>query len=116
MEYNRNLEGRRRYPRKALSCDIRVYTSVKAGSYSCKLGNISRGGAFLKTPYLPNNGEIITYELIDSGLKVIAVGNAKVVWIKSSGVLSEHGLGISFEEELDESIINKLPKDNRISI
>ncbi|MBF0205657.1 MAG: PilZ domain-containing protein [Oligoflexia bacterium] len=108
MEHFREYQGRRKYQRKKISCEFRLYTSIKRGAYSSKASDISKGGAFIKSQFLPKSGEVITYEILDSMFKVVTTGNAKVVWTKDRGPTKEHGFGVSFEEEIDDQTLSAI--------
>ncbi|MBF0363087.1 MAG: PilZ domain-containing protein [Oligoflexia bacterium] len=99
---------RRKYPRKSVSLESRIYSSIKRGSYSCKVKDIGMGGAFISSPFMPRIGEIITFELLTRYYKLITTGNAKVVWLKNQGPLNEHGFGIRFDVLLDDDSFKEL--------
>ena len=88
LNYNEIKYGheRRRYARKSVTLESRVYTSVKRGAYSCKVSDIGVGGAFIRSPFMPNIGETITYELLSEYYQLILSCNAKVVWLKDNGI------------------------------
>lgn len=108
MEYHREYTERRRYPRKKVNLELRIYTSIKRGSYTTKLADISKGGAFIKTPFLPTIGEVISYEILDPFFKILSTGNATVVWTKTQGPIKEHGFGVLFEEELVDNFLKDI--------
>ncbi|MBF0298702.1 MAG: PilZ domain-containing protein [Oligoflexia bacterium] len=88
---------RRKHPRKTVNLESRIYSSIKRGSYSCKVSDIGIGGAFIRSPFMPTIGETITFELLTKYYKPIVSGNAKVVWLKDQGPISEHGFGVNFD-------------------
>ncbi|MBF0314538.1 MAG: PilZ domain-containing protein [Oligoflexia bacterium] len=98
----------RKHPRKKVHCEFRVYTSIKSGAYTTKVADISKGGAFIQTPFLPKQGEVISFEIINHYLQTLESGNASVVWTKSTGPIKEHGFGISFHEEIADALLDSL--------
>lgn len=101
-------QEKRRFQRVAKSVDLRVYTQLVSGSYSLSTQNISQGGAFLKTSFLPKVGEIITYEILDREYRIVTTGNARVVRLRTDGPLDERGFAIHFNRELPTEIFSHI--------
>lgn len=98
---------RRKFERSSCRVDMRIYTSIKKGSYSVKVSDISRNGAFIESKHLPLNGEMISFELIDSDSFVpFYMGNAKVCRVNADKSNEEHGYGVMFEKLLDEPLLD----------
>ena len=90
----------RAYPRIVCQLKVRVYTSVVSGSYSVETKNVSRGGAFFRTKFLPKKGETISYELVDQQTwKVLYQGLGKVARVDDSFVGS--GFSVIFYDLLE---------------
>jgi len=104
MELSRE---QRKHPRYNSEFDMRIYTSIKRGAYSVKVTDIARGGAFIKTKFLPNVGEIISYELFDSSYRPVKMGNARVCRVKGNATRDEQGFAIMFDTELNDELLNK---------
>jgi len=97
---------RRKHERKKAEFDMRIYSSIKTGAYTVKVTDVSHAGAFIKSKYLPKEGEIISFELMDSTYRPVFMGNARVCRIKGDVVDSEKGFGVAFYKVLDEKTLN----------
>ena len=104
----RQIMEKRQEERQIAEFDMRIYTSVKKGAYSVRVSDISSGGAFVRTRYMPSIGETITYELFDETLRPIHSGNAKVCRITEDVPRDEKGFGILFYEKLDDSTMGNV--------
>ena len=96
----------RQHSRSNVDFDMRVYTSVKKGSYSVKVANISHGGAFVKSKHLPKCGETISFELFDETFKPFHMGNAKVCRVDENASRDDRGFGLMFYELINNSLID----------
>lgn len=101
---------KRRHPRVKSDGVFRVYTSVSTCKYSVRLSDISRSGAFIRTPHIPKMGEIVTYTIVDDITHEDRfIGNAVVKWIKNKNCNEdEMGFGIELEKELADEILEEL--------
>ncbi len=100
------MKEKRKFPRKDTNAEMRIFTSLVAGPYTAKLRNISKGGAFIITPYIPQEGEVISYEFIDENLKRIDMGNARVCRVKDRGLRNYKGFGVEFLNPLNDELID----------
>ena len=96
---------KRKHQRLLGKNSFRIYSSVSSAAYTVKIDNISRGGAFIRTPHLPSANETITFELVDKYLRKIYTGHAKVKRIEKSTEKDQRGFGIEFTESLPEDLL-----------
>ena len=101
-------DEKRSHERRPCSFSMRIYSSLKSGAYSVDVSDISEGGAFIKSTHLPENGETISFELIDDSFRSVYMGSAKVSRLKQKVSKPETGFGIQFEKELDHSLLNSI--------
>lgn len=99
---------RRNYSRTKTEFDMRIYSSIKSGAYSVRVTDLSKGGAFIRSKFMPNIGETISYELFDEFYKPIHIGNAKVCRLDVDAPKSEMGFGVMFYEQLSPELLKKL--------
>jgi hypothetical protein len=104
------MKEKRKHERHQSTGLFRVYTSLTNACYTVMLQDISKGGAFIKSPHLPSMGDIITYVVLDEDRKERFVGNAKVTRVISEGEKHERGFGIELEKNLLDEIIDDLKK------
>lgn len=106
------MEEKRRFTRHTINrMDMRVYTHLKGGCYSVNIKDIGKGGAFLETPFIPKIKEVITYEILDSKLKLLYIGNGVVSRIKTTGPKDYYGFSITFSENLPDSILKMVTEN-----
>ncbi len=99
---------RRKHDRVQKEFDMRIYSSIKSGAYTVKVTDVSASGAFIKSKYLPREGEVISFELMDETFRPIFMGNAKVCRIKTNVSDQEKGFGVAFYNILDEKLLNQI--------
>lgn len=99
---------RRQQERRKTEFDMRIYSSIKKGSYTVKVTDVSAGGAFIKSKHLPEVGEIISFELMDETFKPVFMGNARVCRIKGDVTDNEKGFGVAFYNVLDERLLTTI--------
>ena len=76
--YARYNSSQRRFERTPVEGLCRIFSSVVPGSMTAKIGNVSKGGAFLQTKWTPAVGETITCRILDRlGTEMFST-NAKV--------------------------------------
>lgn len=102
------MENKRISERIKLSKQLKVYTSIVNIPYTVKLENISATGAFVKTPFLPKENEIITVEAFDASLATVYRGNASVKWIRNSETPTERGFGIEFSQNFPVGLVEQI--------
>lgn len=104
-----DFKEKRKHERIKSTGVMKVYTSISAAKYTVNIGDISKGGAFIRTKHLPKIGEIITYIIVDDKtFKELFIGNAEVAWIKEKGDEKNVGFGIELEKELTDEIFATL--------
>lgn len=96
------------YPRQNVVKYFKVYTSVTCAAYTVSVENISKNGAFLRSKALPEIGEIITFTALDSMMKPIYEGNAKVVRLDQRYGKEYWGFGVEFDAPFDLSTLEEM--------
>lgn len=101
-------DEKRSHERRPCSFSMRIYSSLKSGAYSVDVTDISEAGAFIKTSHLPQNGETISFELIDQSFKPVYMGSAVVRRLKNKVSKPEAGFGIQFDRELEPTLLGNI--------
>jgi len=102
------LKEQRKHQRNPASGDVKIQTSLSGRAYTVSLRDISKGGAFLYSTHLPEQGESISFEILDEyGLRMIA-GHGRIVRVTSRTLDSVIGFAIQFDKELDQAMLDYL--------
>lgn len=99
---------RREYPRESCDRTFRIYTSLTCCAYTVQLKDVSKRGAFIRTNYLPEIGETITFVILSKTGFEIFTGNARVTWINENCRIDDMGFGIELETVLDDELLEDL--------
>ena len=76
-----------------------------------QIQDISRGGAFLVTKWVPKVNETINCRVLDAKGVVVLSTNARVAWSHDKAFEGKRGFGVQFLETLseeDEAMIRKI--------
>ncbi len=98
---------KRQHERYDSKLRFKIYTSLTRCAYSVDISDVSKKGAFIKSKYIPQIGETITYVVLNGLGTKLQTGNAKIVRTKETGSEQEVGFAIEMEQELQEDIVNK---------
>lgn len=101
-------EELRKHQRESSNGHLRVRTSVSGVAYTVSLRDVSLGGAFLRTQYMPEAGEIISFEILDEYCLRIERGQGKVVRVVDIAVDFCLGFAIQFDEDLALAMLDFL--------
>jgi superfamily I DNA and RNA helicase len=80
---------------------LRIYSSLKPGAYTVRPTEINEEGAFIQTEHLPEDNEIITFEILDENQKSLYMDDAVVNFIKKDTSRKNRGFYISFRNQLN---------------
>ena len=88
------FKDERKFKRINTSKQFRIFTSLSCCPLTVPLKNISEKGAFIKSKFLPEINETISYASLDEDGMEESFGNARVVWRREKGTEEEVGFGI----------------------
>lgn len=94
----------RQHERFSSKSFLRVYTNLSSAAYTVDIKDIGAKGAFVKSKFLPQVGEIVTFAIVDKYFKEVMRDSARVVWINDNGIESEIGFGIEFYSKLSKDL------------
>lgn len=88
---------KRRYSRRAVPVEIRAHGVWGSGELSFEGGDLSEGGAFLKSDLLLEKGEGLELELRFPGEELPLRVEARVAWVRALPASAEEaGMGVEF--------------------
>ena len=94
--------SKRQYERSEVQGLCRVYSSIMPGSMTVKMQDISKGGAYLESKWVPSINETITCRVLDSKGAEILSTNARVAWANDRPFAGKQGFGIQFLRTLTD--------------
>ena len=109
---NDSYSGKRQYERSVVGGLCRVYSNVLQGSMMVQIQDISRGGAFLITKWVPKVNETINCRVLDAKGVAVLSTNARVAWSHDQTYQGRRGFGVQFLEALtedEEAMVRKIP-------
>lgn len=107
------LKERREHKRHQIKdLSIRIYSNLTKGCYTVRVKDIGVGGAYIQSPHLLKEGEVISFELLNSYFRPIYMGNAVVSRITREVPQHEKGFGIMFMKNLSQETIENLMSDH----
>lgn len=95
---------RRKYQRYASNGTFLIYKSLSIISYSLDLKNVSRSGAFINTKHLPQFGEELQFDILNTDGEKLATGHGKVARLVKEGGDLAIGFGVHFSKKLPREI------------
>lgn len=97
------MHEQRRHRRKPLDVDLRCRDAAASGQLSFGTGDVSAGGAFLKSDLLFEQGDRLWLELQLPGRPEPVQAEVRVVWVRRfPGPGQQGGMGVEFQGMTDE--------------
>lgn len=97
----------RRFVRRALKAEIRAHDSDGQGQLLFESGDLSAGGAFLRSELLLEEGELLSLQFQVPGAAQALSAEARIVWVRrfpNEG--EEPGMGLEFIAMSDEDKVS----------
>jgi hypothetical protein len=102
MDNNQHYFAARKFPRSQVQGLFRVYSSICAGSQMVGVHDISKGGAYLGSRWVPIINEIVTCKALNEVGQEIFTVNGRVAWANDKDYAGKLGFGIEFMRSLTE--------------
>jgi uncharacterized protein (TIGR02266 family) len=97
------MSEQRRHPRRTLAVRFEVREDQGEGELIFDSGDLSQGGAFLRSDLLLEQGERFSLSLSVPGLPKPVTTQAKVAWVRRFPAQGEAaGMGVQFVDMRDE--------------
>ena len=81
---------------------MQIYTSLSAAAYTVNIENLSPQGAFLKTQFVPDIGETISFNLCSPMYEYLHSGSGKVMRVQKEGNQENWGFAVEFDKKIVE--------------